>query len=371
MQFLQKGDRFIPVADVDAPKIQKLPAGTYLINAAMAIGHFVERIDAPELPARIYGNANKHADRILNTFINRNSSTGALLTGEKGSGKTMTARLIAKNAIAKGMPVLVLNNPELVDDGLFRFLQSINQPSIVMVDEFEKLFPGSSQQPLLTLLDGVFSSPKLWLLTCNNYYMVDTNLRNRPGRLFYCITYEGLSEAEIKEYAEANLDEGGKKHIPVLCKMRNLFGTLTFDMLKALIEEMNRYAENPVEAMSLLNLNHRTEGHNEYNITILKDNKPLEHVKFCDPSKWLGSPFIINSRESNSDPYRRITFSYATEIDANKKPTRYEAEDLRLEPQHLIEADTENGTFTYRVDDWSIRLSRHNYKPDNYAALLA
>ena len=37
-----------------------------------------------------YGNVNKRVEKILNTYSLRNGNTGVLLTGDKGSGKTMT-----------------------------------------------------------------------------------------------------------------------------------------------------------------------------------------------------------------------------------------------------------------------------------------
>ena len=61
-----------------------------------------------------------------------------------------------------------------------------------IIDEFEKIFSGEKQQHILTLLDGVFSTHKLFLLTCNDKWKIDSHMRNRPGRIYYMIEFEGL-----------------------------------------------------------------------------------------------------------------------------------------------------------------------------------
>ena len=90
--FLRNGNTF-RVSDKQALDIhEQLPAGNYVVKADQFGNLYLEMIDAFEIPNKLYGNCLRHTDRILNTFMNRDGSTGVLLTGEKGSGKTLLAK---------------------------------------------------------------------------------------------------------------------------------------------------------------------------------------------------------------------------------------------------------------------------------------
>jgi hypothetical protein len=59
---------------------------------------------------------------------------------------------------------------------------------------------------MLTLLDGVFPSKKLFILTCNDKWRIDKHMRNRPGCIFYMLDFKGLDADFIREYCEDRLD---------------------------------------------------------------------------------------------------------------------------------------------------------------------
>ena len=56
-----------------------------------------------------------------------------------------------------------------------------------------------NQDAMLTLLDGVYPAKMLFLLTTNDKYKVSNHMRNRPGRIYYVIDFEGLSSDFIRE----------------------------------------------------------------------------------------------------------------------------------------------------------------------------
>ena len=84
------------------------------------------------------------------------------------------------------------------------------------------------------------------MLTINSYSKIDTNLKNRPGRIFYSFDYAGLTETEIAQFCEDRLHD--QSQIDNICKLSLLFDRFNFDMLKGLVEEMNRYGESPAQA---------------------------------------------------------------------------------------------------------------------------
>ena len=72
-------------------------------------------------------------------------------------------------------------------------MQDIEQPCIILFDEFEKVYDDQDQEKALTLLDGVFPSRKLFIMTVNNKWRVNEHMRNRPGRIYYMLDFAGFS----------------------------------------------------------------------------------------------------------------------------------------------------------------------------------
>jgi hypothetical protein len=210
-------------------------------------GFSLEEVEPFRMPDKVYGDCLRNADRIVNTFTRRDGNTGVLLTGEKGSGKTLLARQIA---IQSGLPVIIVNSDHS-GDNFNSFLSSITQPCIVFLDEFEKTYNRESQEKILTLLDGTYQSRKLFLLTSNDKFRIDNNMKNRPGRIFYLIEFGGLEEEFIVEYCRDNLKD--QSYVPDVLRVSRLFDIFNFDLLAAIVEESNRYGENPKDLLGLLN----------------------------------------------------------------------------------------------------------------------
>jgi hypothetical protein len=179
-------------------------------------------------------------------------------------------------------------------DAFNNFLQSIDQPCAILFDEFEKVYEGKLQAGLLTLLDGVFSSKKLFLLTCNDSYRIDSHMKNRPGRLFYMFKFTGLSQEFIEEYCQDCLND--KTQIPAICRVTNIFNQFNFDMLAALVEEMNRYNETPQEALSVLNILPENDDGGRYNVSIVHEGELYTGIdSFYDNDHiYTGSPIMVN-----------------------------------------------------------------------------
>lgn len=134
-RFAVDGSTLRPVDPKTAQLIDILEPATYSVGCDQ-FGFFLRRIEDFVLPPKLYGHTTEYAGRIINTFMNREASTGALFTGEKGSGKTLLSKAISIACLHAGVPTLVISSP-LCGDGFNRFLAGISQPCVVIFDEYE------------------------------------------------------------------------------------------------------------------------------------------------------------------------------------------------------------------------------------------
>ena len=288
--FLKSGNTF-RVSTKEAMDLhEKLPAGNYVVKEMPMDGPlYLEHIESFEIKGKRYGDLDKNTDRILNTFMDRSASTGVMLAGEKGSGKSLLAKNLAVECAARlEVPCIVINAP-WVGDKFNAFMQMIEQPCMVLFDEFEKVYDEEDQEKALTLLDGVFPSKKLFVITCNDKWRVNQHMRNRPGRLFYMIDYKGLDTAFIQEYCNDNLKASLKHHTDKLCQIASLFAQFNFDMLKATVEEMNRYDEEPQDALRMLNVKPEFDGGNKFTLKVIKDGEEVKESEL-ESTEWSGNP---------------------------------------------------------------------------------
>lgn len=246
------GSNYRIFSEEDISVSDTLPVKTYTVAKNEMSGEFfLEVINPFEMPPKFYGDVKKKAQRVLNTFKDRKGSLGVHLDGVKGSGKTLLAKYISKLGEEQGIPTIVVNN-EYHGDQFNKFIQSIDIPCIVLFDEFEKVYGYNEQNHILTLLDGVYPSKKLFILTTNDANSVNSYMKNRPGRIYYSFKFDTLSKEFIEEYCKDNLKD--KTQIESIIKYTTVFSFFNFDMLAAAIEEMNRYNEPLEEVLDYLNI---------------------------------------------------------------------------------------------------------------------
>lgn len=258
----------VKLADnADVVVTDNLPVGNYVVKFNEQTGTFyLEQAEEFSIPSKLYGGVEKRADRIISTFRDRTQNTGVLLTGEKGSGKTMLARLISFNLAEHGIPTIIVSS-EYYGETFNQFISQIDQECVIVFDEFEKLYDRESQTQVLTLLDGLFSKKKMFIITVNNIHSVDEHLINRPGRIYYYYDYAGLEREFVSEYCELNLVD--KSQTADVLRVCSVFGAFNFDMLAGMVQEMNRYGETARDVLKHLNIRPGQAGTwCNYNITI-------------------------------------------------------------------------------------------------------
>lgn len=226
-----------------------LPLGTYRLRFNDRLGEFfLVKVEDFILPKKLYGDFSI-CDRIINTFNTVEKNLGVLLTGERGSGKTLTAK---KVCIDSKKPVIIID--ECFDQ--IELISFLANPSIgacvILIDEFEKIYCRSCDNTIiLQLLDGASNSHHLFILTCNKTSDINDYLLNRPSRIYYRKEYDSVPDTVIEEVITYELIN--KEFKSEIYEVLDKFTTVTYDILISLINEVNLYNQSPIECAKLMN----------------------------------------------------------------------------------------------------------------------
>lgn len=329
--FNQMGTVFVPENTKEKTLHPLLPPGVYKVGQSLS-GFYLRESGGFSMPPKVYGDVKATSERVLKTFLDRPNNTGILLEGKKGSGKTLTAKQICIHGVQQGLPVIKVES-SFSGPAFNDFIQSITQPCIMLLDEFEKTYDEDSQNALLTLLDGTVSTKKLFVLTCNSIGMISDYMLNRPGRIFYHLSYDGLSLNFIREYCEDNLVD--KARIPGLLMVAGTFRDFTFDALKAMVEEMNRYKETAIEVMNVLNISGDSDF--RFHIKVYKDGKPLDSslydgasITASSPLNLSGAPFRLYGQDTLDELAKEYELEKPLESPFGKKDLRFTLDSTNL-----------------------------------------
>lgn len=255
----------------------EIPVGNWLVKwDDLKYEYYLVKMDDFILPKKIYGNPEKLVNRYLNTFNTTKGNLGIVLSGLKGTGKSLTAKQVC---IKSKLPVITITEPyhgaEFND-----FIGSISQKCVVFVDEFEKVYDKQEkQQSLLSLLDGVFMGEKLFLFTSNEISNYSNYLLNRPGRIHYLKKYDRLDESLMDDILSDLLDN--QEYAEGIKGLIGYLEEANVDMLLALIKECNMYGEEPNDAIKYLNIQ---SSKSRYSILVTdKDGLEYEGDEYLDP----------------------------------------------------------------------------------------
>ena len=88
---------------------------------------------------KVYGLEHDFIDHVMKTFENTTSNLGILLNGTKGTGKTVTAKILANKM---NLPVII------VPDNYIYFNSTSTNTSVEFMQEGENFYYGSISKPL-------------------------------------------------------------------------------------------------------------------------------------------------------------------------------------------------------------------------------
>lgn len=198
---------------------EQLPVQSYVVRFSQNKGFYLEKYIEIEIPeTKIYGIHPEKVHKVVHTFAKSNRNLGVILSGDKGIGKSLFAKMLAVAVMEEGIPLIVVDN---YIPGIASYIESIEQDVMVLFDEFDKTFgevrakdgEASPQTHLLSLFDGISGGKKLFVITCNDLRRLNDYLINRPGRFHYHFRFEYPSAEEIRAYLKDKLDEAYYKEI--------------------------------------------------------------------------------------------------------------------------------------------------------------
>jgi hypothetical protein len=349
--YIRNGNTFRVTSENSLDIHNQLPVGNYVVKMDKNENFFLEEVDSFTLPTKMYGLTTKHTLRVLNTYQDRTQSTGIMLNGEKGSGKTLLAKSISIEAAKTGIPTIIINAPWRGDE-FNTFIQNINQECVILFDEFEKIYDQDDQDEILTLLDGVYPSKKLFIVTCNDGHRINSHMKNRPGRIYYLLDFVGLEQEFIMEYCQDNLKPEYQEYGQTITNISILFGAFNFDMLKAMVEEINRYGETPQEALKMLNVKMEYDKGSKYNTELVVDG--LKVISHDYSEGYAGNPLSTSG----------IGIDY--DMDPDNEDLDYET--ITFNTNDLTKVDSEEGIFVFTKGTAVFTLTKTKTKPFDYFA---
>ena len=250
MKVIKTGGSY-EIFDNELETYDMLPVQSYVLRCSPLRGFYLESYSGIEIKEqKIYGVHIEKAEKVLRSFKVFDRNLGVILSGDKGIGKSLFAKLLAIKAMDRGIPVIVIDN---YYSGLAAFIESIEQEVVIIFDEFEKVFgaernsdpyddddkyPSSNQSKLLSLFDGMASGKKLFVITCNRVNYLDENLIGRPGRFHYHFVFDYPDAQEIREYLTDKLQEEYYGEIDEVIRFAYRV-KLNYDCLRAIAMELN------------------------------------------------------------------------------------------------------------------------------------
>lgn len=205
MNIIKTGNKYKIYQD-SLQVFQKLAPGYYTICCNQDEGFFIADYNKIKITEKTYGIHTEKVNKIITSFDKINRNLGIILSGDKGIGKSLFAKMVAVECVYKDIPVIIVDT---YYPGIASYINNINQTVCILFDEFDKTFGGYDDQKggiddpqteMLSLFDGVSQGKKMFIITCNTLTKLNNYLVNRPGRFHYHFRFDYPDKEAITEY---------------------------------------------------------------------------------------------------------------------------------------------------------------------------
>jgi len=253
IKYVQQGNNISVVTLNDKTTYDTLLPAIYSVKYSDDAGFYLTIMqDSFSVPSKLYGSIAAKVDKITTTYNSHSKHMGVLLTGNKGTGKTVLTEILCNRMLENNIPIVLINEPFL-GTSFMEFIKDLGE-CVLLFDEFGKVYNNrdNPQEGLLTLLDGNYSARRLVLFTENSADSINDFLLNRPGRVHYHLNYERVEDEVILQYAsDNNLSPDVTKDLVNVAKTISGF---SFDMLSHLVSEHLLYGEAVKDTIQDLNI---------------------------------------------------------------------------------------------------------------------
>jgi DNA-directed RNA polymerase subunit F len=344
-----------------AVQLDKLERAVYTIHQDL-FGFYLEKEnDEFTFDYKLYGLETKLVNRVLKSYHGKGTGNlGVLLNGLKGTGKSVSAKIISNKL---NLPVILISKE--IKNCHF-FINSIPQNIVVFIDEYEKIFGQSSE--MLTIMDGALNSDyrRVFLLTTNEL-TVDRNLIERPSRIRYLKKFSDLSPVIVAEIVDDILEH---KELRESCiKFISSLETITVDIVKSVLEEVNIHHEAPEEFADMFNVKKLTgkfdidvQGSDGTFTSVIKNAKL--NVRPLFKEQHIGYNFSINDEYIGN--VKEIISSNIIVIEPFDKDGKGKKDDRTLKVPITIRvenAEIAHYSYTYGYGDGMMPTTRKVHQP--------
>ena len=248
-------------------QMKKLPAAIYKYQLDIFEQPYLSEISEKfDLPTKIYQTERPFIERVKKSWANTTGNFGILLNGVKGTGKSITAEIIANEM---NLPVIII---PFKHKSITSFINDIQQDVVIFIDEYDKIFDRYDNS-LLSVMDGVLKTDArvMFLMTSNEAHL-ERNMLQRPSRIRYVKTYGDLPIDVIMEIVDDMLIHKHLRNQTI--KFISKLSIITMDLVKCIIQEVNIHEEDPKEFKDFFNI---SDGNKElYNVYKIEDGKKIE-----------------------------------------------------------------------------------------------
>ena len=363
---LENTVKYVEASSVDDLELSKgVPIGVWKLSCAQFVGFYLEETEIKLSHGKIYGDAQNIADHVADAFEKNDPSKnlGVLFSGEKGLGKTLTTRLILEKFYGK-KPIIIIS--EYIN-GMTDFISKF-KGCVVLMDEFEKFTGGNTdsedensltkQESLLSIFDGnTGCSGNLFLLTVNNTYKLNENLKSRPGRMRYHYKFTSENATVVRNYCNDNLNN--KEIIEDVVETLGSAGFVSMDILSSFVDELNKFPDKkPSEVLKYFNIENENADENfRATFKVLWKNTEATYadrapLRCFHNGRWL-SLKVSSDKEREKFAKLDIPDNICITIDEDADISSY-FENVLSEDDYNIENETFDQTESFTEDDLKV-----------------